>query len=137
MAEKVKLAEQEWRQRLTPEQYRILREKGTEPPFINMYVNEKSDGIYRCAACGNPLFSSESKYDSRSGWPSFWEPISPDAVRFEEDRSFGMVRIEVLCARCDGHLGHLFDDGPNPTGMRYCMNSLAMDLDRNETSDES
>jgi peptide-methionine (R)-S-oxide reductase len=137
MAEKVKLTDQEWRQRLTPEQYRILREKGTEPPFINMFVNEKSDGIYRCAACGNPLFSSETKYDSRSGWPSFWEPISPDAVRFEEDRSFGMVRIEVLCARCDGHLGHLFDDGPNPTGMRYCMNSLAMDLDRNETSDES
>jgi peptide-methionine (R)-S-oxide reductase len=137
MAEKVKLTDQEWRQRLTPEQFRILREKGTEPPFINMFVNEKSDGIYRCAACGNPLFSSETKYDSRSGWPSFWEPISPDAVRFEEDRSFGMVRIEVLCARCDGHLGHLFDDGPNPTGMRYCMNSLAMDLDRNETSDES
>jgi peptide-methionine (R)-S-oxide reductase len=137
MAEKVKLTDQEWRQRLTPEQFRILREKGTEPPFINMFVNEKSDGIYRCAACGNPLFSSKTKYDSRSGWPSFWEPISPDAVRFEEDRSFGMVRVEVLCARCDGHLGHLFDDGPNPTGMRYCMNSLAMDLDRNETPHES
>jgi peptide-methionine (R)-S-oxide reductase len=135
MAEKVKLDEKQWQERLTPEQYRILRQGGTEPPFMNMYVHEKRDGIYRCAGCGSPLFSSETKYDSKSGWPSFWEPISPDAVRYEEDRSFGMVRVEVLCNTCDGHLGHLFDDGPQPTGQRYCMNSTAMQLDPKDDSE--
>lgn len=129
MAEKVKLDEQQWQERLTDEQYRVLRKGSTEPPFRNMYVNEKRDGIYRCAGCGTPLFSSETKYDSKSGWPSFWEPISEDAVRYVEDRSMGMVRVEVLCNTCDGHLGHLFDDGPQPTGQRYCMNSAAMQLD--------
>jgi peptide-methionine (R)-S-oxide reductase len=129
MTEKVQLTEQEWRQRLTSEQFRILREGGTEPPFMNMYVNEKRDGTYHCAGCGTPLFSSTTKYDSRSGWPSFWEPIDPDAVTYEEDRSFGMVRIEVRCATCEGHLGHLFDDGPQPTGQRFCMNSAALQLD--------
>jgi peptide-methionine (R)-S-oxide reductase len=135
MAEKVKLDEKQWQGRLTPEQYRVLRQGGTEPPFMNMYVHEKRDGIYRCAGCGTPLFSSETKYDSKSGWPSFWEPITPDAVRYKEDRSFGMVRIEVLCNTCDGHLGHLFDDGPQPTGQRYCMNSAAMQLDPKDESD--
>jgi peptide-methionine (R)-S-oxide reductase len=129
MAERVKLSEQDWKERLTPDQYRILRQGGTEPPFANMYVHEKRDGVYRCAGCGAALFSSDTKYDSKSGWPSFWQPISDDALQFREDRSFGMVRVEVLCAACDGHLGHLFDDGPNPTGQRYCMNSLAMQLD--------
>lgn len=135
MAEKVQLDEQQWKERLTPDQYRILREGGTEPPFINMYVHEKRDGIYRCGACGAPLFSSETKYDSKSGWPSFWAPISEDAVQYREDRSFGMVRVEVLCGTCDSHLGHLFDDGPQPTGQRYCMNSLAMELDPKDESD--
>lgn len=129
MAEKVELTDQDWKERLTPEQYKTLRQGGTEPPFANMYVNEKRDGVYRCAGCGAELFSSETKYDSKSGWPSFWNPISDDALTFEEDRTFGMVRIEVKCATCDGHLGHLFDDGPNPTGQRYCMNSVAMELD--------
>ena len=134
MAERVELSEQEWKERLTPDQYRILRKGGTEPPFANMYANEKRDGVYRCAGCGTALFSSETKYDSKSGWPSFWDPLSQDAVRFEEDRSFGMVRVEVKCGTCDGHLGHLFDDGPQPTGMRYCMNSLSLDLDPNDQS---
>ncbi len=135
MPEKVQLSEQEWKQRLNRDQFRILREGGTEPPFANMYVNEKRDGVYRCAGCGTALFSSATKYDSKSGWPSFWEPITPDAVQFREDRSFGMVRVEVLCGTCDGHLGHLFDDGPQPTGQRYCMNSLAMELDAEDSSE--
>ncbi|MGH8910372.1 MAG: peptide-methionine (R)-S-oxide reductase MsrB [Egibacteraceae bacterium] len=130
--ERVALSEQEWRERLTPEEYRVLRKKGTEPAFTGGYWDSKESGLYRCAACEAPLFRSDTKFDSGTGWPSFYEPASPDAVRFEEDRSFFMRRTEVLCGRCGSHLGHLFDDGPAPTGQRYCINSVALDLEKNE-----
>lgn len=120
--------EDEWRAILSPEQYRVLREAGTEPAFSGEYMYVEEDGIYRCAACGNPLFRAEAKYDSGSGWPSFYEPISPDAIEERSDVSHGMTRTEIRCARCGSHLGHVFEDGPEPTGLRFCMNSLAIDL---------
>jgi peptide-methionine (R)-S-oxide reductase len=128
MAE-VTRSESEWREQLTPEQYRVLREAGTEPPFSGRYVYAKDDGFYRCAACGAELFSSDTKFDSGTGWPSFTEPVVAASVELLDDSSHGMHRTEVRCRRCGSHLGHVFPDGPAPTGMRYCINSLALDLD--------
>ncbi len=129
METKVNKTEEEWREALSPEQYEVLRRQGTEPPFTGRYVYSKDDGMYRCAACGNELFSSDTKFDSGTGWPSFYEPAAADHVELRQDSSHGMVRTEVVCARCGSHLGHVFDDGPNPTGQRYCINSLSLDLD--------
>ncbi len=133
MAEKIAKTEDEWRRQLTPEQYRVLREKGTERPFSGEYEHSKTPGMYRCAACGQELFSSDAKYDSGSGWPSFYQPAAPGQVDMHEDNSFGMRRVEVTCARCGSHLGHVFPDGPRPTGERYCINSLSLKLEPKQT----
>ncbi|MDJ0835502.1 MAG: peptide-methionine (R)-S-oxide reductase MsrB [Acidobacteriota bacterium] len=125
----VNLSEEEWRKRLTPEEFRILRQKGTEYAWTGEYNKFKKKGVFNCAGCGNPLFSSESKYDSGSGWPSYWKPLNEEAVVTEADYSHGMTRTEVLCAKCGGHLGHVFPDGPRPTGQRYCINSLSLDFE--------
>lgn len=127
--EKVLKSEQEWREELSPAQYHVLREAGTEPPFTGRYVNEKADGTYTCAACGLELFDSGTKYDSGSGWPSFTDPKNTENVTLLTDTSHGMVRTEVRCARCDSHLGHVFPDGPGPTGERYCMNSCSLQFE--------
>ncbi len=130
MTKKIEKPESEWQQQLTPAEYRIIREKGTEAPFTGEYVNAKDPGVYRCRACGTPLFSSSTKYDSGSGWPSFYQPVDKENVAEHEDRSLFMRRTEVLCAACDAHLGHVFPDGPKPTGLRYCINSASLALDR-------
>jgi peptide-methionine (R)-S-oxide reductase len=132
MKKKVVKTDEEWRQQLTPEQYRVARMKGTERPFTGEYNNSGERGMYQCAACGNELFSSEAKFDSGCGWPSFTEPTAEDNVRTEIDRSHGMTRVEVMCASCEAHLGHVFDDGPKPTNQRYCINSVVLKLAKEE-----
>jgi peptide-methionine (R)-S-oxide reductase len=129
MADKIKKSEAEWKAELTLEQYRVAREKGTEPAFSGEYYETKTPGVYKCVACGQELFSSDEKYDSGSGWPSFWKPLDEENVETITDRSYGMTRTEVVCSRCESHLGHVFEDGPRPTGLRYCMNSASLKLE--------
>jgi peptide-methionine (R)-S-oxide reductase len=137
MVEKVERSEEEWAQALTPAQYEVLRRKGTEPAFTGELTYNKATGMYLCGGCGAPLFSSDTKFDSGSGWPSFYEPVVADAVETHEDRSHGMRRIEVTCARCGGHLGHVFPDGPHPTGLRYCINSVALGFEPDASGAET
>lgn len=132
MKKKISNSEKEWKEILTDSKYKILRKKGTEPPFSGKFLYNKEKGIYICAGCKNPLFSSETKFDSDSGWPSFWDVIYEGSVELKPEKSLGMNRIEVVCSKCGGHLGHVFDDGPNPTGKRFCINSISLDFKRNK-----
>lgn len=130
MAEKVRKSDEEWKKELTPTQFEVARKKGTERAFTGQYWNNHEKGVYRCVCCGTELFSSETKFESGTGWPSFWEPLAKENVKLETDRSLLMSRTEVLCARCDAHLGHVFDDGPKPTGLRFCMNSASLSFEK-------
>jgi len=132
MSDEIPKTKEEWKLKLTPEQFEICINKGTEPPFSGKYCNTKEKGIYRCTCCNEPLFKSDTKFDSGSGWPSFWEPISEDKIEYVSDTSYGMVRTEVNCNKCGAHLGHVFDDGPKPTNLRYCINSVSLDLKKDE-----
>ncbi|MBL4655803.1 MAG: peptide-methionine (R)-S-oxide reductase MsrB [Bacteroidia bacterium] len=132
MEDKIIKTDEEWRKVLSEEEYRILRQKSTDPAFTNKYYKHKEDGTYVCAGCGNELFASETKYHSGSGWPSFYDAIANDRIKTKLDESLGMKRVELACAKCDGHLGHVFGDGPNPTGLRYCVNSSCLDFKKEE-----
>ena len=132
MSEKTRKTSEEWKKELTPEQYEICINKGTEPPFSGKYCHSKENGTYNCVCCGEPLFKSDTKFDSGSGWPSFWQPISDEKIEYVSDSSFGMIRTEVNCMKCGAHLGHVFDDGPKPTNLRYCINSISLDLAKSQ-----
>ena len=132
MAEKIVKTPKEWKDTLTPEQFEVCIKKGTEPPFTGKYYNNKEKGTYKCVCCGETLFKSDTKYDSGSGWPSFWQPLSDEKIEYISDTDYGMVRTEVNCKKCGAHLGHVFDDGPKPTNLRYCINSISLDLDKND-----
>ncbi|MEK6929638.1 MAG: peptide-methionine (R)-S-oxide reductase MsrB [Thermoproteota archaeon] len=132
MADKIVKTPKEWKETLTPEQFEVCINKGTERPFTGKYYNSKEKGTYKCVCCGETLFKSDTKYDSGSGWPSFWQPLSDEKIEYISDTEYGMVRTEVNCKKCGAHLGHVFDDGPKPTNLRYCINSISLDLDKND-----